>query len=55
MAAGYLYGKRYSRAQTIAVIVLSTGVVLAAWSDSLNKVTFPSPSPSSFEIGVSQN
>jgi UDP-xylose/UDP-N-acetylglucosamine transporter B4 len=41
MAAGYLYGKRYSRAQTVAVIVLSTGVVLAAWSDSVNKVVLP--------------
>ncbi|TQS31458.1 hypothetical protein Golomagni_08258, partial [Golovinomyces magnicellulatus] len=39
MAAGYLYGKRYSQYQVISVIVLSIGVVLAAWSDASNKVT----------------
>lgn len=38
MGAGYLYGKRYSRAQIVAVALLSVGVVLAAWSDSASKV-----------------
>lgn len=48
MAVGYLYGKRYSRIQAGAVILLTTGVILAAWSDSQSKVTrllsFPIPS-----------
>lgn len=39
MAAGYLYGKRYSHSQVISVVVLSVGVVLAAWSDASNKVS----------------
>ena len=38
MAAGYLYGKRYSRSQIAAVLVLSLGVILAAWSDAQTKV-----------------
>ena len=38
MAAGYLYGKRYSRTQVVAVLLLSLGVVLAAWSDANSKV-----------------
>ncbi|KJZ71197.1 hypothetical protein HIM_09403 [Hirsutella minnesotensis 3608] len=38
MVAGYLYGKRYSRLQALAVVLLSFGVVLAAWSDSMDKV-----------------
>ncbi|KAK1253922.1 hypothetical protein MKX07_001999 [Trichoderma sp. CBMAI-0711] len=37
MAAGYLYGKKYSRVQIFAVFLLSIGVSLAAWSDSKNK------------------
>lgn len=39
MAAGYLYGKRYSRSQITAVLVLSVGVILAAWSDAQTKVS----------------
>ncbi|KAJ6445525.1 UDP-N-acetylglucosamine transporter YEA4 [Purpureocillium lavendulum] len=39
MIAGYLYGKRYSRTQALAVILLSFGVVLAAWSDAKEKST----------------
>ncbi|PTB70098.1 UAA transporter [Trichoderma citrinoviride] len=39
MAAGYLCGKSYSRAQIFAVFVLSIGVSLAAWSDSKAKKT----------------
>lgn len=38
MAAGYIYGKRYSRTQALAVVLLSFGVVLAAWSDARQKV-----------------
>lgn len=38
MAAGYLYGKKYSRVQIFAVFLLSIGVSLAAWSDSKDKV-----------------
>jgi len=38
MMAGYLYGKRYSRTQALAVVLLSFGVVLAAWSDAKEKV-----------------
>lgn len=39
MIAGYLYGKRYAQLQAIAVIFLSIGVVLAAWSDAQEKVS----------------
>lgn len=42
MAAGYLYGKRYSRMQALSVILLSIGVIQAAWSDASSKV-FISP------------
>src|SRR6478609_173448 len=38
MAAGYLYGKRYTRTQVIAVFLLTLGVILAAWSDAQAKV-----------------
>lgn len=38
MAAGYLYGKRYSRIQILAVVLLTIGVILAAWSDAQAKV-----------------
>ncbi|KAI1650557.1 UAA transporter family-domain-containing protein [Daldinia loculata] len=34
MIAGSLYGKRYSRIQIVAVLLLTVGVVTAAWSDS---------------------
>ncbi|CAK7565010.1 MAG: golgi uridine diphosphate-N-acetylglucosamine transporter [Sporothrix epigloea] len=37
MIAGFLYGKRYSRIQIIAVILLTIGVVIAAWSDAQSK------------------
>ncbi|KAG6036665.1 hypothetical protein E4U41_005563 [Claviceps citrina] len=41
MIAGYLYGKKYSRLQALAVMLLSSGVVLAAWSDAQEKVDSP--------------
>ncbi|SPN97825.1 uncharacterized protein DNG_01337 [Cephalotrichum gorgonifer] len=39
--AGYLYGKRYSRIQVVAVILLTLGVVTAAWSDAQSKASTP--------------
>ncbi|PHH58671.1 hypothetical protein CDD81_4884 [Ophiocordyceps australis] len=39
MTAGYLYGKRYSQFQALAVVLLSCGVVLAAWSDAQAKTS----------------
>lgn len=38
MIAGSLYGKKYSRIQIVAVILLTLGVITAAWSDSQSKV-----------------
>lgn len=40
MAAGYLYGKRYTRTQMVAVVLLTLGVILAAWSDSQAKASY---------------
>ncbi|KAL2756109.1 hypothetical protein ACRALDRAFT_1063902 [Sodiomyces alcalophilus JCM 7366] len=37
MVAGWLYGKKYSRTQVIAVFLLTVGVIIAAWSDSEDK------------------
>ncbi|KAK2045858.1 NST UDP-N-acetylglucosamine transporter [Colletotrichum somersetense] len=37
MIAGTLYGKRYSRIQILAVILLTFGVITAAWSDAQSK------------------
>lgn len=38
MFAGWLWGKRYPRAQVFAVVLLTMGVILAAWSDAQTKV-----------------
>jgi UDP-xylose/UDP-N-acetylglucosamine transporter B4 len=38
---GYLWGKRYPRIKVIAVIFLTIGVVIAAWSDNASKVRMP--------------
>ncbi|WP_423776865.1 hypothetical protein [Bacillus velezensis] len=38
LAAGYLWGKRFSRIQIIAVILLTIGVVTAAMFDAQSKV-----------------
>ncbi|KAI1327562.1 UAA transporter family-domain-containing protein [Xylariaceae sp. FL0255] len=54
MVAGSLYGKRYSRIQIIAVLLLTTGVITAAWSDAQTKNP-QSPdeiSPPSFGLGL---
>ncbi|ROT37047.1 UDP-N-acetylglucosamine transporter YEA4 [Sodiomyces alkalinus F11] len=37
MLAGWLYGKRYSKTQVTAVVLLTVGVITAAWSDSKDK------------------
>lgn len=39
MIAGSLWGKRYSRIQIVAVLLLTVGVIMAAWSDSQTKVS----------------
>lgn len=39
MLAGYLFGKRYSRLQALAVTLLSFGIALAAWSNDEAKVS----------------
>ena len=39
MLAGALWGKKYSRIQIIAVVLLTFGVIVAAWSDSQTKGT----------------
>ncbi|OTB16074.1 hypothetical protein K445DRAFT_317704 [Daldinia sp. EC12] len=44
MIAGSLYGKRYSRIQVVAVLLLTMGVVTAAWSDAQSKDTSTSSS-----------
>lgn len=38
MIAGSLWGKRYSRIQIVAVLLLTVGVITAAWSDAQSKV-----------------
>lgn len=38
MLAGSLYGKKYSRIQVVAVLLLTVGVIIAAWSDAQTKV-----------------
>ncbi|TVY44742.1 UDP-N-acetylglucosamine transporter [Lachnellula occidentalis] len=37
LAAGYIWGKRFSRIQVFAVTLLTVGVVIAAWSDQQSK------------------
>ncbi|KAK4230584.1 putative UDP-N-acetylglucosamine transporter [Podospora fimiseda] len=37
MVAGSLYGKKYSRIQVVAVLLLTVGVITAAWSDAQTK------------------
>jgi UDP-xylose/UDP-N-acetylglucosamine transporter B4 len=41
LAAGYLWGKRFSRIQVFAVTLLTIGVVIAAWTDQQAKVWSP--------------
>ncbi|KAL2266584.1 hypothetical protein VTJ83DRAFT_5936 [Remersonia thermophila] len=49
MLAGSLCGKRYSRIQVVAVLLLTVGVITAAWSDSQTKAASPSDTKS---VGV---
>lgn len=37
IAVGYLWGKRFSRTQITSVLLLTVGVITAAWSDQQNK------------------
>ncbi|KAK6865806.1 udp-n-acetylglucosamine transporter yea4 protein [Apiospora arundinis] len=39
MIAGSLWGKKYSRIQIVAVLLLTVGVIMAAWSDAQTKDT----------------
>ncbi|KAJ4272400.1 golgi uridine diphosphate-N- acetylglucosamine transporter [Fusarium torreyae] len=52
MAAGYLYGKRYSQTQVVAVFLLTLGVILAAWSDAQAKGTSESSGRPAFSTGL---
>lgn len=54
MMVGYLCGKRYSRTQALAVVLLSLGVVLAAWSDAKEKAdqAEPQSGPPAFSTGL---
>ncbi|CAH0047879.1 unnamed protein product [Clonostachys solani] len=52
MAAGYLYGKRYSRMQIFAVVLLTFGVIVAAWSDSQAKGKSGDDSRPAFSTGL---
>lgn len=36
--AGYVVGKRYTRTQIFSVILLTVGVIIAAWYDAKGKV-----------------
>lgn len=38
LIAGYIWGKRFSRIQVLAVMLLTIGVIIAAWSDQQSKV-----------------
>ncbi|KAJ4394262.1 golgi uridine diphosphate-N- acetylglucosamine transporter [Gnomoniopsis smithogilvyi] len=53
MIAGSLWGKRYSRIQLVAVMLLTFGVITAAWSDSQSKSnTDKAGSTASFNTGL---
>ncbi|KAI0398407.1 UAA transporter family-domain-containing protein [Xylariaceae sp. FL0594] len=56
IVAGSLYGKKYSRIQVTAVVLLTIGVITAAWSDSQTKEAGSEPStgesPPSFGTGL---
>jgi UDP-xylose/UDP-N-acetylglucosamine transporter B4 len=38
IGVGYLFGKRFSRIQIVSVLLLTVGVIIAAWSDVQSKV-----------------
>ena len=39
LIAGYIWGKKFSRIQVIAVMLLTVGVIIAAWSDQQSRVS----------------
>lgn len=38
MIAGWLRRKRYSTLQVVSVVILTVGVLISAWADSMGKV-----------------
>ena len=42
IAVGYLWGKRFSRTQILSVLLLTVGVITAAWSDQQQKAALAS-------------
>ncbi|PQK09365.1 hypothetical protein BB8028_0001g14350 [Beauveria bassiana] len=52
MVAGYIYGKRYSKTQIMSVMLLSIGVIQAAWSDASAKSKPKSSSEPAFGTGL---
>ena len=38
MLAGVVRGKRYSKLQVTSVVILTVGVLVSAWADSMSKV-----------------
>jgi len=52
MAAGYLWGKRYPRIQVVAVILLTLGVILAAYSDAQTKGNTKDNNRPAFGVGL---
>jgi UDP-xylose/UDP-N-acetylglucosamine transporter B4 len=52
MAVGYLAGKRYTRIQTTAVFFLTTGIIMAAWSDAQAKGKSEQSSGPTFGVGL---
>ncbi|KAK8145480.1 golgi uridine diphosphate-N- acetylglucosamine transporter [Beauveria asiatica] len=52
MVAGYFYGKRYSKTQIMSVILLSIGVIQAAWSDASAKSKPKNSSEPAFGTGL---
>src|SRR5262249_20827957 len=45
LAAGYIWGKRFTRLQVAAVTLLTIGVIVAAWSDQQSKASALTVSP----------
>jgi len=39
MLAGVVRGKRYSKLQVTSVVILTVGVLVSAWADSMSKVS----------------
>jgi UDP-xylose/UDP-N-acetylglucosamine transporter B4 len=52
IAIGYLYGKRYSRIQVVSVVLITIGIILAAWSDAQTKGEPANDSRPAFSTGL---